>query len=113
MRLNANIGKSRSFIDCLIGHRHSEAAADERESSPFLVEFFMVEGIGFRCMAYRDFDGHWRGAFNNKALPGMVRVLDVKPRRFCRLCKNESSKVPKTVKKEVTRPLGGRFSPSG
>jgi hypothetical protein len=72
MKLNSHIGQSRGFIDCLLGRHHAD---DARESSPFLVEFFMVQGIGFKCMAYRDFDGRWRGAFNNKILPGMVRVL--------------------------------------
>jgi hypothetical protein len=44
-------------------------------ASPFLVEFFMVQGIGFQCMAYRNSDGKWRGAFDNRELPGAIRVL--------------------------------------
>ena len=43
--------------------------------SPFIFEFFLVQGISFRCMAYRDNDGKWRGAFNNMELPGAVRIL--------------------------------------
>jgi hypothetical protein len=43
--------------------------------SPFILEFFMVQGSGFRCMAYRNQDGKWRGAFDNEELPGAIRVL--------------------------------------
>ncbi len=42
---------------------------------PFDLEFFMVQGNGFRCMAYRNMDGKWRGAFDGEELPGAVRVL--------------------------------------
>jgi hypothetical protein len=49
---------------------------DERGVSPFLLEFFMVTGIGFRCMAYRNGDGKWHEAFNDRKLPGVVRVVD-------------------------------------
>ena len=45
-------------------------------ASPFVQEFFMVQGTGFRCMAYRNPDGKWRGAFDNAELPGAVRVLE-------------------------------------
>jgi hypothetical protein len=44
--------------------------------SPFILEFFMVQGSGFRCMAYRNDDGKWRGAFDNEELPGAIRVLE-------------------------------------
>jgi hypothetical protein len=47
----------------------------EREMSPFVLEFFMVQGSGFRCMAYRNGDGKWHEAFNNQELPGAVRIL--------------------------------------
>jgi len=43
--------------------------------SPFLLEFFMVQGSGFRCMAYRNREGKWRGAFDDEELPGAIRVL--------------------------------------
>ncbi|HEX3628422.1 MAG TPA: hypothetical protein VH280_23690 [Verrucomicrobiae bacterium] len=43
--------------------------------SPFVLEFFMVQGSGFRCMAYRNQDGKWRGAFDDEVLPGAIRVL--------------------------------------
>jgi len=45
------------------------------ETSPFTLEFFVVQGIGFRCMAYCDDDGKWREAFYNGELPGPIRVL--------------------------------------
>lgn len=44
-------------------------------ASPFVLEFFMVQGSGFRCMAYRNDDGRWRGAFDDEELPGAIRVL--------------------------------------
>jgi hypothetical protein len=43
--------------------------------SPFEMEFFMVQGSGFRCMAYRNQNGKWRGAFDDEELPGAIRVL--------------------------------------
>jgi hypothetical protein len=43
--------------------------------SPFVHEFFVVQGANFRCMAYRDGDGKWREAFENEELPGVIRVL--------------------------------------
>ncbi len=48
----------------------------QEESSPFIVEFFMVQGIGYRCMAYCDEDGKWRNAFNNGELYGDIRILE-------------------------------------
>jgi hypothetical protein len=44
-------------------------------ASPFVHEFFLVQGRGFRCMAYRNEDGKWRGAFDHEELPGAIRVL--------------------------------------
>jgi hypothetical protein len=35
----------------------------------------MVQGSGFRCMAYRNDEGKWRGAFDDEVLPGAIRVL--------------------------------------
>lgn len=46
------------------------------ERSPFIVEFFMVQGAGFRCMAYRDQDGKWRSAFDNDELAGDICILE-------------------------------------
>jgi hypothetical protein len=51
--------------------------AEEQEGkSPFIIEFFMVQGAGFRCMAYKEDDGKWHEAFNNEILPGAIRVLE-------------------------------------
>jgi hypothetical protein len=44
--------------------------------SPFVLEFFMVQGAGFQCMAYRNGDGKWHEAFNNQELPGVVHLLE-------------------------------------
>jgi hypothetical protein len=64
-------------MDWLASLHESRAVADEYDgTSPFLVEFFMVQGVGFQCMAYRDFQGKWHHAFNNKELPGRVDVLE-------------------------------------
>jgi hypothetical protein len=51
-------------------------AEDDRGVSPFILEFFMVQGIGFRCMAYRNGDGKWHEAFNDRELPGAIRLLE-------------------------------------
>ena len=58
--------------------RRNEVMAGEREEvpSPFTLEFFMVQGSGFICMAYLKDDGKWRGAFDNRELPGAIRVLE-------------------------------------
>ena len=45
-------------------------------ASPFTLEFFMVQGSGFRCMAYRNRDGKWHGALDHEELPGAIRVLE-------------------------------------
>jgi hypothetical protein len=51
-------------------------ATISNESSPFLVEFFMVQGMGFRCMAYCGGDGKWRSAFRNEELRGKIYILE-------------------------------------
>ena len=54
-----------------------QVAADTLEKpSPFILEFFMVQGMGFRCMAYRDQNGKWRSAFAHRELPGNVYILE-------------------------------------
>jgi len=54
----------------------AELPGKEDWASPFIHEFFMVQGSGFRCMAYRNQDGKWRGAFDHEELPGAIRVLE-------------------------------------
>ena len=73
MRLRSTTGKSRGFLGCLV--RRPEPLTKDGDS-PFLVEFFMVQGMGFKCMAYLGFDGKWRTAFDNKILPGAIRIVD-------------------------------------
>jgi len=51
-------------------------AAVQEDASPFLREFFMVQGFGFRCMAYRDDDGRWRTAFDHQELYGHVWISE-------------------------------------
>ena len=52
------------------------ALEQEEGGSPFILEFFMVQGTGYICMAYRNRDGKWRGAFDNRELRGDVRLLE-------------------------------------
>lgn len=75
MILRSTTSKSRAAITRLAAGNESKAAVSD-SGSPFLVEFFMVQGVGFQCMAYRNSDGKWRSAFDNRELPGMIRVLD-------------------------------------
>lgn len=46
------------------------------EAAPFLIEFFMVQGPGYRCVAYCDQQGRWRNAFNNEELFGDIQILE-------------------------------------
>lgn len=69
------MGKCRDALSRLIAGHKAALMADEA-ASPFLVEFFMVQGVGFQCMAYRNSDGKWRGAFDNRELPGAIHVLE-------------------------------------
>ena len=47
-----------------------------QEASPFVTEFFMVQGLGYRGMAYCDQDGTWRNAFNHFPLMGRIYLLE-------------------------------------
>ena len=47
-----------------------------QEASPFVTEFFMVQGLGYRGMAYCDRDGMWRNAFNHFPLMGRIDLLE-------------------------------------
>ena len=46
------------------------------ETSPFLIEFFVVQGPNFRCVAYCDQEGCWHNAFNNEELFGDIQILE-------------------------------------
>jgi hypothetical protein len=56
--------------------RQNGAEPAQEGTSPFVIEFFMVQGSGYICMAYKKDDGKWRGAFDNRELPGAIRVLE-------------------------------------
>jgi hypothetical protein len=75
MRPRLTVCKGRGAVGGLISRREMMNAALDAES-PFLVEFFMVQGMGFKCMAYRNQDGKWRGAFDNEELPGKIQILE-------------------------------------
>jgi hypothetical protein len=68
--------KNEGLFNGSTRQRHVEPARETDGVSPFIIEFFMVQGAGFRCMAYRNHDGKWRGAFDNEELPGAIRVLE-------------------------------------
>jgi len=60
-----------------VTRRHEVRPVEQHETaSPFILEFFLVQGTGYICMAYRNHDGKWRGAFDNQELPGAIRVLE-------------------------------------
>jgi hypothetical protein len=42
---------------------------------PVLVQYEIVEGPGYRCVAYCDEDGRWRSASNHQELRGEIRIL--------------------------------------
>lgn len=68
--------KIKGLYESLARHAGAKPATEMGdEVSPFLVEFFMVQGPGFQCMAYRGGDGKWRAAFNHQLLPDSIRVL--------------------------------------
>lgn len=74
MKVRSTTGKRRGFGDCF-SRRQPEAGMQHEGGSPFDTEFFMVQGLGFKCMAWRDFNGKWRTAFENQILPGQIRVV--------------------------------------
>jgi hypothetical protein len=49
-----------------------EPANEPVEKSPFVVEYFMVRGLDFLGMAYRDEEGKWRNAFNHNEVSGDI-----------------------------------------
>jgi hypothetical protein len=75
--MNPQLKTRQSFRanDAVTWKSQPTRAAVEDES-PFLLEFFMVQGFGFRCMAYRDDDGRWRTAFDHQELAGRVWISE-------------------------------------
>ena len=53
-----------------------QAVAEQPTEFPFLEEFFMVSGGGYRGMAYQDKDGRWRKARTHEEIRGDVLVLE-------------------------------------
>jgi hypothetical protein len=60
----------------VLSHAPLPAIESPSELPPFLFEHFMVQGVGFRCLAYCDEDGRWRDAFNNEELFGAICILE-------------------------------------
>ncbi len=52
------------------------AVKQSASTIPFSFRFFMVQGINFRCAAYRDRQGRWRDALNQDELFGDIQVLE-------------------------------------
>ena len=75
MKPEATTGIRRGFTEWLMGRETKPVARQQDGESPFLVEFFMVQGSGFKCMAYCDGNGMWHEAFGHIILPGKIRVL--------------------------------------
>lgn len=44
-------------------------------TSPQLIQFEMVQGPGYRCVAYCDENGQWQNAHNNEELFGNIQIL--------------------------------------
>jgi len=59
-------------IDCV--DNKSEMHPPKRPSDKKR-ESFIVQCIGFRCMAYRDRMGKWRDYFNDDEIQGEVKII--------------------------------------
>ena len=60
----------------LTRERDCQPAIEKPTEYPFVLEFFMVAGAGFRGMAYRDKDGRWHNARTHEVLRGDIFVLE-------------------------------------
>lgn len=58
------------------GRKTPPVIKDSTETSPFDVEFFMVQCLCFRGMAYCDDEGNWRNAYSNSQLMGHIYLLE-------------------------------------
>jgi hypothetical protein len=52
------------------------AVKKSANTKPFSFGFFMVQGINFRCVAYRDQQGRWRDAQKQDELFGDIQILE-------------------------------------
>jgi hypothetical protein len=73
---NETSQKSEMIFNDASRQSGDEMPGEGNWASPFIHEFFMVQGSGFRCMAYRNEDGKWHGAFDDAELTGAIRVLE-------------------------------------
>ena len=55
--------------------RPARVVEGQAQASPFVIEFFTVQAVGFRCTAYCDENGRWRDAINNEELFGEISIL--------------------------------------
>jgi hypothetical protein len=46
-----------------------------KRPSPQKSKSFIVQCVGFRCMAYRDSKGKWRDYFNDDEIVGEVSII--------------------------------------
>ena len=53
----------------------SGCGCKDQAGLPPIGETVLVQGEGFRCLAYRDKDGKWKDYFHGTELRGSVRVL--------------------------------------
>jgi hypothetical protein len=51
-------------------HNHQK-----EDALPPIGETVLVQAQGYRCLAFRDKDGKWRGAFHQDELHGTIRVI--------------------------------------
>ena len=51
------------------------AAQTLTNPKPVPFQFFLVQGVNFRCIAYCDPQGMWRDALNQEELFGEIRIL--------------------------------------
>lgn len=65
--------RSALFSRRAVNDHHSTTV--KGSECPFIIEFVMVEGINFKCMAYLDKNDTWRNAYNNTELMEPIRVL--------------------------------------
>jgi hypothetical protein len=49
------------------------------DARPNLERAVLVQGEGFRCLAFQDREGRWRNYFNRELLHGAIRILNGDP----------------------------------
>lgn len=51
------------------------AAKQPNNAKSLVMQFLLVQGINFRCVAFCDQQGRWRDAFNREELFGDIHIL--------------------------------------